>query len=74
MYFMYHNLNLPLVLYLVHWVLLPLLFGLLQMTLVSLRLKISWIHDLCTVVASLLRNLLLSSVGMIFLKPLGSHL
>ena len=44
------------------------------MTLASLRLRISWIHNSCTVVASLLRNFLLSGVGIICLKPLGSHL
>ena len=73
-YFMYHNWKLPLVLYLVHRGLLPLLFGLPQMTLASLRLRISWIHDSYDVVASFLRNFLLSGVGMTFLKPLGSHL
>ena len=74
MFFMHHNRNLPLVLYLVHWGLLPLLFGLLRMTLASLRLRISWIHNLCTMVTSLLMNFLLIGVGMVFLKPLGSHL
>ena len=73
MYFMYHNLNLPLVLYLVHWGLLTLLFGLLQMALASLKLRISWINNLCTIVASLLRKFLLNGVHMIFLKLLGNH-
>ena len=74
MYFMFHYWNLPLVLYLVHLWILLLFFGLLQITLASSKLRISWIHALCTMIASLLRNFLLSSVGMIFFKPIGSHL
>ena len=34
----------------------------------------SWIHALCTIVASLLRSFLLSGVGIIFLNPFRSHL
>ena len=68
MYFMYHSWNLLLVLYLVHLGILLLLSGLLQITLASSKLRISWIHALCTVVASLLRNSLFSGMGMIFLK------